>query len=285
MTEITKHRILLDVEWTKYGDADDIIEYYTKDANRNKLYELLIIPDTELVAMNHVHFFSGTVFGQSDTIQHQLRKYNYVSAEQIIPDTYDTAFKDFYRREIEIITLAELRYNYLSQHPSSARFIKPIGNSKSFDGQVIYDCNDLDDLLAKSTDLTYETTVYSCPPLDIQGEIRLLIGAGRLYGSGQISVNGPPNNDYLIPGSDGNSDGSAGFLDKLIAASDRFLCVDIGWVPQLGCWIVVEINPPFALDEYDIPIADYLKFTEDTFMWIRGQLTADTYNSMWTVND
>ncbi len=258
-----KHKILLDSDWTKDGEADDIIKYYTRQDMYLQGYELIILTNKELEAIDYKSFFSGTVFGNSNIIQQKIRaSFDETDANTIIPDTYDSAFTQFFKRPIEIITLAELRVNHLAN--SDARFIKPIGNDKLFDGQVVLDCDDLDDLFSKHPTINYDTQVYSCQPIEIQGELRLLIGDGKLYGKGQISIANPPNHDYLIPG---------GFLDQLCAtAGDRYLCIDIGWIPQIGSWIIVEINPPFGLDEYDIPLADYTRFTEDVFKWIRLKL-------------
>lgn len=275
-----KHKILLDSEWTLDSEADDIIKYYTIDTHRAEIYELLILSTDEMNKMDNVIFFDGTVFGKSETIQQHLRDYKPEVANQIIPDTYDHAFRDLYHRDIEIITLCQLNNKYLSKGIS--RFIKPLGNTKSFDGKVIDsnaglaegNCDYFDDLavlFANNPTLNGNTEIYASPVIDIQGEIRLLVGQGRLYGRGQISIAEPPNHDYLVACS--NKTTNAVFMDKLIAATgDRFLCVDIGWVPELGTWVIVEINPPFALDDYDIPLTNYLSFTEDAFKWIREKL-------------
>lgn len=257
------NRILLDTEWTLDNEADDIIEYYSNPIRQIAGYELQILTKNELKDIPWPVFFAGTVFGNSDIIQEKIRAgFDETGANTIIPDTYDHTFNQFYKRPIEIINLAALRFNHLANR--DARFIKPVGNIKLFDGQVVLDCDDLDELFNLNPDLNYDTQVYSCPPIEIKGELRLLIGAGRLYGHGQISETNPANNDYLLPG---------GFVDQLCAiAGDRYLCIDIGWVPKLGSWIIVEINPPFALDDYDIPLPDYTRFTEDVFKWIRLKL-------------
>lgn len=120
------------------------------------------------------------------------------------------------------------------------RFIKPLGNTKSFDGQVINsnvglkdgNCDNFDDLavlFANNPTLNGNTQVYASPVIDIQG---------RLYDRGQISIAEPLNHDYLITRT--RSTPNAKFMDKLIAATgNRFLCVDIGWVPELGTWVLV----------------------------------------------
>ena len=262
--------IYIDEEWTKNGDTDDIIAYYTKPNNIIK-YDIQIRTTSQLENIPAHQILNGIIFAHTSIIQEHIRAIDPEVAKNLIPNTYDPVFAKFFKREIEIITLDTLRDKYLANDES--RFIKPLGNSKSFNGQVIDDSGDLDKLLDDNTELSPTTRVYSTSVIDIQGEIRLLIGDGRLYGRGQISVANPPNHDYLEPSTNTSSIRGASFLDKLIMATgDRFLCVDIGWVPELGQWVVVEINPPFSLEDYDIPITDYLTFTEDAFNWIREKL-------------
>jgi hypothetical protein len=254
-----KRIIYLDYEWTKFGEADDIIAYYTASEQTTK-YDIQIKTSDELINMPSRQILNGIIFAETSIIQTHIKaEFPPEKAKLIIPNTYERDFTPFFKREINIITLDTLRDKYLANDES--RFIKPLGNNKLFDGQVIDDFADLDKLLSNVSELSPTTRVYSSPVIDIQGEIRLLIGAGRLYGRGQISIADPPNQDYLAHG---------GFLERLIRTSaGRFLCVDIGWVPELGSWIVVEINPPFSLEDYDIPLVDYLEFTEDVFQWIR----------------
>lgn len=263
--------IYIDEEWTKNGDTDDIIAYYTNPNNMKK-YDIQILTTGQLENIPTHQILNGIVFAHTSIIQGHLRAIDPEVAKNLIPNTYDPAFAKFFKREIEIITLDILRDKYLANDES--RFIKPLGNSKSFNGQVIDDFGDLDKLFDEHPELSPTTRVYSAPVIDIQGEIRLLIGSGHLYGSGQISVANPPNKDYLeLSTSSIGGVSNTSVLDKLITATgDRFLCVDIGWVPELERWVVVEINPPFSLEDYDIPLTDYLRFTEDAFHWIREKL-------------
>lgn len=264
--------IYIDEEWNTNGDADDIIKFYTTPENQPK-YDIKILSRKQLENIPSCQILRGIIFAHTQIIQDHIKS---LAPSQIIPklipNTYDREFIRFFAREIEIITMDTLRDKYLAQ--DDARFIKPLGNSKSFNGQVIYDYDDLNKLFAENPQLSPTTRIYSAPVIDIQGELRLLIGQGRLYGRGQISIADPPNHDYLIPApKKGTNITGQSFLDKLIAATgDRFLCVDIGWVPELDRWVVVEINPAFSLEDYDIPLADYLAFTEDAFTWIRATI-------------
>ena len=245
--------LYLEDSWTENGDGEYIINYCALPESQ---WQLQIISRNELKRMPTRDFFRGVVLAQAHIIQSHLVLLN---RQDLIPDTYDSAFQPWLKRHIEIISIQQLWDKYISvERP---RFIKPVGIVKLFEGQVLDDGDDLTNLLVRHQDVTLETKVYSCRTIDIDGELRLLIGAGRLYGVGQISIAPPPNQDWRPV-----------FLDQLITAvGGRFLCVDIGWVAELG-WVVVEINPPYSLDEYDIPLVDYLQFMTDAFGWLRCEL-------------
>lgn len=264
--------IYIENEWTKHGD-NDIIKYYSTPENQQK-YDIKILSRKQLENIPSCQILRGVIFAHTQIIQDHIKSLAQPQIiSKLIPNTYDREFIRFFAREIEIITLDTLRDKYLAQ--DDARFIKPLGNNKSFNGQVIYDYDDLNQLLAENPKLSPTTRVYSAPVIDIQGELRLLIGQGRLYGRGLISISDPPNHNYLIPASKNNNNEQS-FLDKLILATgERFLCIDIGWVPELNRWVVVEINPAFSIDNYDIPIADYLEFTKKTFKWIQSAINLE----------
>jgi hypothetical protein len=264
-----KSVIYIEDEWSKFGDADDIIQYYSTPENKLK-YDIKILSRKQLENIPSWQILRGIIFANTQIIQEHIKSLAQPQIiPKLIPDTYDREFIRFFGREIEIITLDTLRDKYLAL--DKARFIKPLGNSKSFNGQVIYDYDCLNQLLFENPKLTPTTRIYSASVIDIQSELRLLIGQGRLYGCGQISIADPPNRDYLLPiFKKGVSSHGQSFLDKLILASgNRFLCVDIGWIPDLNRWVVIEINPAFSIDNYNILLADYLAFTEDAFRWIQ----------------
>ena len=54
------------------------------------------------------------------------------------------------------------------------------------------------------------------------------------------------------------------FLESVLKASqNRFLCVDVGC--RNGVWDVVEVNPPFALEQYTIDVNVYIDFCQDAW--------------------
>jgi hypothetical protein len=63
-------------------------------------------------------------------------------------------------------------------------------------------------------------------------------------------------------------------IKKLVEITDDFKCIDIGLV-QNGDnydWCVVEINPPFSLDDYDIPFEEYIQFCIDACLYINSRV-------------
>jgi len=121
--------------------------------------------------------------------------------------------------------------------------------------------------------------VYIAEVVKFHSEYRLLVGNGKLYGCGYIE------GEDIIPQS---------FIETIVKKvtpenpdSDypKFCGVDVGLLrftqsypvkeydlPPTNLppkWVVVEINPPFALEDYGIPISDYFQFTLDFFeyMW------------------
>ena len=53
------------------------------------------------------------------------------------------------------------------------------------------------------------------------------------------------------------------FITKLIElTNENFRCIDIGFTNK---WIIVEINHPYSLDDYEIPIENYMEFCINSF--------------------
>jgi hypothetical protein len=93
--------------------------------------------------------------------------------------------------------------------------------------------------------------VYYSELVNFAVEYRLLIGNNKLYGQGFQKGNKLINLDL-------------NFINDLIKLSHQeFFCIDIGYIIDKKEWAVVEINPPFALDDYGIKLNDYMDYFFD----------------------
>ncbi len=64
------------------------------------------------------------------------------------------------------------------------------------------------------------------------------------------------------------------FINELIKTTeDDFRCIDIGYLSETNEWVVVEINPPFSLDDYKINLTDYMNFCIGACKWLNKKLT------------
>ena len=97
------------------------------------------------------------------------------------------------------------------------RFIKPVGNNKSFEGRVI--CDESDFSYRGITAPADSTDVYTCDPVRFLSEVRLLVGNGRVYGVGYMK--GRPLSDTFL-------DYEAEFIKQVVdKTGPRFRCIDI----------------------------------------------------------
>lgn len=236
--------ILLEDTWTLDGEADDIIQFSID----NKI-EYKILSVDELINLNSKYFLKNSYFCNTDIVQLHLENLN---KSYLVPDTYDDKFKTFYDREIEKMTISE----FINKYNGITRFIKPVKNNKEFDGRVIDKITDFELYGVKIP--TESTEIYCCQPIIFLSEVRLLIGNGKLYGHGHICKNEIENYINEIQT----------FVNDIIKASDNnYYCIDIGYIfdkkTKLFKWIIIEINPPFSLDDHKIPIDDYMNFCID----------------------
>jgi hypothetical protein len=230
--------ILLEDSW----EADDIKEY----ASRHHIDLIEMTPD-ELYAMSSDDFIHETYFCNTDIVQYHLRKLGLET--KIIPDCYDSRFGKFYQRQILKMPFSEIGRRASGLGSKLPVFVKPYANDKSFDGTVYSGRPDdffggvpPDDILC-----------YVAEPIKILSEYRLLVGNGKKYGIGYICgvrMDDIPINPYIN------------------AAGNSYLCIDIG-LTKNG-WVVVEINPPFSLDDHDIQLDDYMAFCIDACAFITG---------------
>ena len=237
--------IIIEKSWFDYGEVDDIILYCTKN---NIKFD--IFPKEEL--LNLPQFFSYIYFCSTDIVLQKLKEYN---CEYLCPDTYDETFNEFYCRKIEKIRLNDINY-------TENIFIKPIENSKLFDGFIAKSQKSIDDIKYIDPNMI----IYKSEIVNIVAEYRLLIGNGKIYGS--TKMKGDDIKDYMDKIN----------ITKLIELTGfRFKCIDIGFISESE-WVIVEINPMYSLDDYEMDITSYMNFCIDSCLWINENVTqVETY--------
>ena len=160
---------------------------------------------------------------------------NYDVRKYSVVDTYDEKYNKFYKRMIG-------RYNVNDLIFIDKFFMKPI-DDKIFDGIII----DSDKMLNEYKQIYKNINVYMSEYINIKSEYRLLIGDNKLYDS------------CLIKGEEICLDNN--FIQELLDITENYLCIDIGYNNE---WFIVEINPPFSIEQYDININSYMQFCIDS---------------------
>ena len=234
------------------SEADDIINY----AKINNI-ECKILSVRELYEYDSNDFLKCIFFCNTDIVQYHLFKINRMD---LVPNTYDIRFAELFNRHIETMSLAEFDKKY----KGIKKFIKPYDNNKDFDGRLISNILDFESYGIPIPDL--DKQIYCADPIIFLSEVRLLIGNNQLYGHGHICKNRIDN--YLD---------NKQFIQQIINLSNGdYLCVDIGFVfdDKLNKfhWIIIEINPPFSLDDYDIRFDDYIRFCIDACVNISNHI-------------
>lgn len=231
-------KFLLQNTWLEFGDADDIMNY----CNKNN-YNIEILNETQLV--QKPNFFEYIYFCDTCVVYNQLLKNNLL---RLCPDTYDYDFYELFKRNIIKVMLYDVKY-------VEPFFIKPVKNTKIFSGHIVYD-----KLQLKSLQSCNNVEVYISNIINIVGEYRLLIGNNKLYGSSFMK--GAYDENYLKKIN----------IDKIIElVGIAFMCVDIGILTN-GEFIVVEINLPYSLDDYDIEFEKYINFCIDSCTYINSHV-------------
>jgi len=85
--------------------------------------------------------------------------------------------------------------------------------------------------------------------VDFKVEYRLFIGNHQLYGIG-------------FQKGDKNISNYNDFIKQILEISDGFYAIDIGYDND---WSIVEINPPFSLDDYGISMHNYVRYAIDFY--------------------
>ena len=230
-------RFLIEEEW----EADDIISYC-----QSNHYEYKVLSQDEIAQLPHEEFMTYIPFCNTLSVQKNLRA---VGLERLIPDTYCERFDKLYHR-----TITKIHSNDLSSIPFPY-FVKSAGNNKVIDGTVINDENDVSDMWT-TNDVTAsdDLDLYVCDIVKFASEYRLLVGNNTVYGCGFQKENSNTN----IP---------SYFIDEILTMSEGgFYCIDVGHITDGDRWAIVEINPPFSLDDCGIALNDYMQYAID--FWV-----------------
>lgn len=163
-------------------------------------------------------------------------------------DTYDDRFSKFFNRDIKKMNIKDIN--------TFPIFLKPIGNIKQFDGTVFNYKYQVDLCIPKN-----QTFVYTSNVVKITNTIRLLIGNKKLYG---YSKEYPYSTciDNII---DWN------FINDIKSITNEFMAIDIGLINEK--WSVIEINPPYSIDSWEISLPDYFLFCQDACKYMADNVS------------
>lgn len=221
-------RVLLDASW----EAKDI-EHYCEAHD----IPYFIITEENATTYDTLAFLASVPFCSTTVVQHHLTMAGMASC---IPDTYETTYAAQFKRTIE-----RQRFGALPTLTTPV-FLKPCGNTKTFDGQIYYDHERFLGPLPGPND-----EVYVCPVVTFTTEYRLFIGNQTLFGVGHHSGAVVPH----LPDA---------WIAEIVALTKTYRCIDIGFghhaPAPAGTWMIVEINPPFSLDDCGVPIDAYMSF-------------------------
>lgn len=197
----------------------------------------------------------------------------------------------FFARTIRRRTLGEVAAELESSDFKQPLFVKPASNDKAFDGKVVRDKEDLEAILeeVRKTAAVDSFPVFTAPPVRFRIEYRLFIGGGRIYrgttsedssGDSWYMVRAEPGLDTLFAEKGAGKQGAcpvpdAAFVDAILdkVGPERFWVVDIGLVAAEAAeeqWAIVEVNPPFSVDDHGLEIELYCQYCFHTCAWIRG---------------
>lgn len=221
--------------WTGEDDQE-LYEYM----NENKI-PYVVLSEEEILKLNPVE--TSVLFCDTIIFQRMVPYYT-------PPDTYAECFRNFYRRKIQKMILSQCS---TSDPPY---FVKPSKNNKQFNAIVV---NDKLDLQYVRESLEGDDPIYVCDVVNFVNEFRMFVLNHKLYGivesshyildSDKIKSHSPPSQ----------------FINEILEANIyRCVVIDIGMLDD-GTWAVVEVNPPFSLSSYDLPIDKYFKFCQ--YVW------------------
>jgi len=203
-------------------------------------------------------FVQHTFMCNTEIVQKHLRS---AGLAYKVPDTYPAELESLLQRRIEHRKLHKVAEGDLPL------FIKPTSNDKAFDGVVVRDAEHLQSIRddARSAD---DVEVYISETVTFLVEYRLFLGGGKIYGMGE---------HYLRDGDRSAGVPAVNFVQEVLACvGDAFMAVDVGLMTKDGqcevceaVWAVVEVNPPFALDDCGLAIEPYVQFCADACAYVR----------------
>ena len=184
------------------------------------------------------------LFYDTDIVQEKIKDYYQV------PDTYPDFLQEFYKRTINKIKFSEL------ENKSYPYFAKPTTNNKSFTGLVV--SNKYNYEYIKSNIKSQQELIYIADVVDFLSEFRLFIGNGKVYGIGDTDDQEHAVYEHYNPP-------PKDFIENLLKKLDhKFYVIDVG-ILDTNNWAIVEVNPPFAIDSYELPMEQYYKYCCDAW--------------------
>mmetsp|Transcript_40113 Transcript_40113/g.93154 ORF Transcript_40113/g.93154 Transcript_40113/m.93154 type:complete len:248 (+) Transcript_40113:48-791(+) len=238
--------VLLEDTW----EATDVMEECTRTGR--PCQELTV---EQLDAYDPREFMKHVFMCNTEIVQKKLQA---VGLSSKVPATYPPELGNMFHRTMEtkrldLISTADLPL-----------FVKPTSNNKAFDGCVVKSAEKLQDIIEEvgGGEKGAALEVFTAEVVSFKAEYRLFIGGFKCYGLGQINEAEPvgPPPDELV--------------QQIVAlVGDRFWVVDVGYLSkQDGApeWAVVEVNPPFSMDDHGLAIEPYVQYCTDAAAWIRG---------------
>eukprot|EP00768_Dysnectes_brevis_P006310 gnl/Dysnectes_brevis/4915_a6829_803.p1 GENE.gnl/Dysnectes_brevis/4915_a6829_803~~gnl/Dysnectes_brevis/4915_a6829_803.p1 ORF type:complete len:283 (+),score=-16.43 gnl/Dysnectes_brevis/4915_a6829_803:60-908(+) len=269
MSTTSLYHVILEDTWLDDDciELNDIHLYCTK----NKQLIVRVMKRSEIEELNCETFFDKAFFCNTEIVQSKMREVGSDLYQRCVPDTYDPRFQELFKRRIRQDEFGRFFSQKIDRNPV---FIKPVSNDKLFDGRVVVDpVADFVDYGLSVPDS--DTAIYICDPYEFAYELRLFVGNGKLYG--QAHMRGPTP----LSGESYPQLIDSGILERVVQLSGSdFLCVDIGFGSPVcphaeahaGQWMIVELNPPFSLDDYDLCLDTYMNYCLDACAYISNEV-------------
>jgi len=245
ISKMDELNVVIQDTWNNKDDQE-LLEYCKK-------YRTKILSKKEIMELDVLHI--DVLFCATKIVQKILNTYKYPDTYETkyrCPDTYEKCFQSLYKRHIECITIKECATVKLPY------FIKPVANDKSFSAMIIKTKNDLKYI---ETFLNHDQQIYLSNLVELKNEYRLLIGDNKLYGMSNASEYVASflsiDTDYVKYF---NTSPPADFIDEILGLNTIGFCVVDVALKSDQTWIVVEVNPPFSISSYDLPIKQYFDY-------------------------